>query len=51
MNGVDKGEAYDLTDYFRDGGTVDQLFLCLDKAGYEFGQDPNDFGGWGVEAV
>ena len=44
---VDKAEAYDLTDYFRDGGTVDQLFLSLDKDGYSFGKDPSDFGGWG----
>ena len=44
---IDKAEAYDLTDYFRDGGTVNQLFLSLDKDGYSFGKDPSDFGGWG----
>ena len=44
---VDKSETYDLTDYFRDEGTVDQLFLSLDKNGYSFGKDPSDFGGWG----
>ena len=44
---VDKADAYDLTDFFRDEGTVDQLFLSLDKDGYQFGEDPSDFGGWG----
>tara|TARA_Y100000593_G_scaffold60531_1_gene112243 strand:- start:376 stop:2253 length:1878 start_codon:yes stop_codon:yes gene_type:complete len=47
FNWVGKGDGYDLTDFFRDGGTVDQLFLCLDNDGYKFGEDPSDFGGWG----
>ena len=44
---IDKVDKYDLTDFFRDKGTVDQLFLNLDKHGYSFGENPSDFGGWG----
>ena len=47
FNWIDKGDGYDLTDFFRDGGTLDELFLCLDKEGYDFGKDPSDYGGWG----
>ena len=47
FNWVDKGDGYDLTDFFRDEGTLDELFLHLDKDGYDFGKDPSDFGGWG----
>ena len=46
FNWVDKNSGFDLTDFFRDGGSTDQLFLLLDKNGYTFGTNPTDFGGW-----
>ena len=40
-----RDERYDLTDFFREGNKVDDLYSELDKNGYVFGKDPKDYGG------
>ena len=42
---MDQEDKYDLTDFFRDEGTVDKLYELLNESGYTFGEDPKDYGG------
>ena len=42
----DREDKYDLTDFYKDGNTTEDLFMILDKHGYAFGENPSDFGGW-----
>lgn len=42
---IEKEDKYDLTDFFRQGGTVDKLYEELNENGYVFGEDPKDYGG------
>ena len=46
FNWKDQREGFDLTDFFREKGTVDSLFLALDRDGYAFGENAGDYGGW-----